>query len=259
MRFRLASCFSLAGLGLLLAPMGCEAQRSLAWQTESTDDTDTQSTDDTDSDYKACWVFNHMNKSGGQTVKGLLKTWLARKRISPGLYDSLEWKSGAEQAESFLSMDHTLIWGAYAEGLRQFGVPAHCKWFTIFRHPVSRLVSAYYFCQRRFLDPLCAADVVRADEVDLLTFAQHWTNFGLRQFASAFVLPEEVMSSRLAQRCPDCPGWCVKGRVIILEPCISPRLYRPGLLFTLYCGSMSIGFSRRSVRLFPLLTPLSGS
>ena len=156
---------------------------------------------------KHCWVFTHMNKSGGQTVKALLKPWIADNGLSVGLYDSDEWKNGTDVARGFLESQYTVTWGTYTEGLRPHGVRPHCKWFTLFRHPVSRLVSAYYFCHNKHEDPLCATGVLRAEEADLLTFARHWTNFGLRQFASGFVLPEGVMSSRVGQLCPDCPGW----------------------------------------------------
>lgn len=156
---------------------------------------------------KHCWVFTHMNKSGGQTIKGLVNPWIAKNGLSLGLYDSVQWKNGTDSARRFLENQYTVTWGAYTEGLRPHGVRPHCKWFTLFRHPVSRLVSAYYFCHSRHRDPLCAAGVLRAEEADLLTFARHWTNFGLRQFASAFILPETVTSSRMGQLCPECPGW----------------------------------------------------
>lgn len=156
---------------------------------------------------KHCWVFTHMNKSGGQTVKALLNPWIAKNDLSLGLYDTDQWKNGTDLARGFLENQYTVTWGAYTEGLRPHGVRPHCRWFTVFRHPVSRLVSAYYFCHSKFRDPLCAAGVLRAEEADLLTFARHWTNFGLRQFASAFVLPEAVMSSRMGKLCPQCPGW----------------------------------------------------
>lgn len=154
-----------------------------------------------------CWVLNHMNKSGGQTIKFMLLKWLEERRVTVGLFDSAEWKNGTAYARKFLDYNFEMTWGAYAEGLRSQGVRPHCKWFTIFRHPVSRLVSAFYFCQTRVTDPLCAANVMRADEVDIYAFAEHWTNFGLRQFAHAFISSDAVMSSRMARQCPDCPGW----------------------------------------------------
>ena len=183
----------LALFGLLILWGGCGDDAHSAMQIEQ----------------KPCWILNHMNKSGGQTIKFMLLKWIEERDITVGLYDSAEWKNGTAYARKFLGYDFDLTWGAYAEGLRPYAVRPHCKWFTVFRHPVSRLVSAFYFCQTRLTDPLCAANVVRADEVDIFTFAEHWANFGLRQFAHAFVSPDTVMKSRMARRCPDCPGWYV--------------------------------------------------
>ena len=55
-----------------------------------------------------------------------------------------------------------------------------CQGFTMFRHPISRVVSAYFYCKKAPEDPLCATSVMKAKDVDLLTFVQHWGNFGLR-------------------------------------------------------------------------------
>lgn len=191
----------MAELGLLGKPSGCTGDAPLASDAFKKVVGKTQ---------KSCWMFNHMNKSGGQTVKGILTPWVKQNNLSVGLYDSPHWKNGTGFAKTFLDDEYTVTWGAYTEGLRPHGVASHCRWFTVFRHPISRLVSAYYFCQNRIRDPLCGAEILRADEADILTFAKHWTNFGLRQFASAFLLPEAVTNSRMAQQCPGCPGWYVE-------------------------------------------------
>ncbi|CAN0469810.1 unnamed protein product, partial [Scytosiphon promiscuus] len=56
-----------------------------------------------------------------------------------------------------------------------------CQWFTLFRHPVSRMVSAYYYCKEAPSDTACASEILNARDVDLVTFAKHWGNFALRQ------------------------------------------------------------------------------
>ena len=81
---------------------------------------------------KKCWVFNHMNKAGGSTVKYMLKPWIEANDISLGLYDSSQWQEGKEFADKYLDSNYTLTWGAYTEGLRPHGA-ADCDWFTIFR------------------------------------------------------------------------------------------------------------------------------
>lgn len=47
--------------------------------------------------------------------------------------------------------------------------------------PIQRVVSAYYFCKRKKEDQLCASFVLYAGDTDLLTFAKHWGNYGMRQ------------------------------------------------------------------------------
>lgn len=59
-----------------------------------------------------------------------------------------------------------------------------------FSSPVSRVVSAYFYCQRAPHDQLCVAVVMDAAKVDLLTFAEHWGNYALRQFALASIKAE---------------------------------------------------------------------
>lgn len=50
-------------------------------------------------------------------------------------------------------------------------------------------------------------------EADLRTFARHWSNFGLRQFAQAFVPQDDVLAESIESgRCEStnpriCPGW----------------------------------------------------
>lgn len=79
-----------------------------------------------------CWVFSHMNKAGGSTIKYMLEPYAKKHNLSIGLYDSSQWQEGTEFAKDFLNTKYTLTWGAYAEGLRPHG-GGHCKWFTVFR------------------------------------------------------------------------------------------------------------------------------
>lgn len=74
--------------------------------------------------------------------------------------------------------------GGCTEALRRH---AHgtCKWFTVFRHPIARLVSAFYHCRESPGDPLCASEGAGAGGMDLVHFAEHWGNYALRQFALA--------------------------------------------------------------------------
>ncbi|CAN0213077.1 unnamed protein product [Ascophyllum nodosum] len=162
----------------------------------------------------SCWVYTHMNKSGGTTVKRLLRPCLDDNSISYGLYDNPQWKRGLDFLQNdILKRDLKMIWGGYTEGIRPYGM-SNCKWFTVFRHPVNRLVSAYFYCKTNGHDALCGSQALPANSTDLTTFAQHWSNFGLRQYALAYVQPDAVLSSRFATREPDHPAWYLLKRFL---------------------------------------------
>merc|ERR1719387_1922018 len=65
-----------------------------------------------------------------------------------------------------------------------------CHSFTLFREPIARLVSAYFYC-RGFGhgDQLCASDQLNAREATIEQFADHWGNYLFRQL---LLLGEEV-------------------------------------------------------------------
>ena len=58
---------------------------------------------------------------------------------------------------------------------------------------------------------MCATEVLRADEVDLVTFARHWGNFGLRQFLYGDVAVADMDASQVDDPLPESgkryPGW----------------------------------------------------
>ena len=143
-----------------------------------------------------CWIFMHLQKSGGSTVKGILQDSF-RPRYA--IYDSFQWKQGSGYMESFAEklvagQDWEVVAGGYPEALRRLpAVDEKCQWFTMFRHPISRMVSAYYYCKEAPEDTACGSEIVNARDVDLITFAKHWGNFALRQFALSLVPVDDVM------------------------------------------------------------------
>ena len=145
-----------------------------------------------------CWIFMHLQKSGGSTIKNMLNR--KRRRSEYSIYDSKQWKRGDDFSSAFgrrLARGSTrkIVAGGYPEALRRLpSVESSCRFFTMFRHPISRMVSAYFFCQLHEEDSACASGIVRARHVDLLTFAKHWSNFAVRQFALSFVPAEDVMA-----------------------------------------------------------------
>ena len=178
-----------------------------------------ESTDVSRSD--KCWVYMHLQKSGGTTVKGILRgVWKDRFAI----YDSPHWVKGDKFLQYFGRRLATgnrwnVIAGGYPEALRRSRAAAEkCLWFTQFRHPIPRMVSAYYYCKRSSTDHACASKVVNAKDATLETFAKHWGNFAVRQFALSFVDITDVMeySKTDAARerlppsisdVPSLPGW----------------------------------------------------
>ena len=144
-----------------------------------------------------CWIFMHLQKCGGSTIKKMLKdTWDAECSI----YDSWQWKHGdafsLDLGEKLATgSPWKVMAGGYPEALRRSpSVESSCRFFTMFRHPISRMVSAYFYCQVYQEDAACASEIVRARDVDLLTFAKHWSNFAVRQFALSFVPADDVMA-----------------------------------------------------------------
>ena len=82
---------------------------------------------------------------------------------------------------------------------------------------IARLVSAYFYCKTNEHDALCGSEALNPDTVDLKTFARHWSNFGLRQLALAYVQPDAVMTSGFISArysYSDHPGWFLLKRYL---------------------------------------------
>ena len=91
-----------------------------------------------------------MVKSGGTTITHLIRSFSDRTNISLSKFANDKWLegiNGTRTAEIIFSAGEGIIYGAYAEGLRPVEGSGNCKWFTVFRHPVSRLVSAFFYCK----------------------------------------------------------------------------------------------------------------
>lgn len=57
------------------------------------------------------------------------------------------WLLGDRYANTMLKRNSTYILGEYVESLWPYREGRDCKWFTMFRHPIPRLVSAFFFCK----------------------------------------------------------------------------------------------------------------
>ena len=165
-----------------------------------------------------CWIFTHLNKAGGSTVKSMLKNMWGPQYYN---YGGGQWNRGDIFSQSVMEdlvhgQNLNVVGGGYVEALRRSSdVDSQCKWFTVFRHPISRLVSAYYFCK---VSRSCASQLLDAKYVDLVTFAKHWGNYAVRQFVLSFVSIDHVLeyskTDAVKQRMPQTvkspsaiPGW----------------------------------------------------
>eukprot|EP00752_Nemacystus_decipiens_P003612 g3329.t1 len=150
-----------------------------------------------------CWVFQHLHKSGGMTIRRIMnppKGDLEEDGEIVG-YGTDEWRLGKGLMDETLASQlldeerYRIATGGYTGALRLSPrLSKSCKFFTVFRHPVHRLVSAYYYCRspKHSWDPLCASSVVDATKVGLVAFAEHWGNYAARQMAMSFVPAEDV-------------------------------------------------------------------
>ncbi|CAM9220085.1 unnamed protein product, partial [Laminaria digitata] len=96
--------------------------------------------------------------------------------------------------------------GGYSEVLRRHGGQG-CKWFTLFRHPIDRVVSAYHYCHKKPQDQACASSAMVASEVDLFSFARMWGNFAVRQFSLGDLDIETVMRVATSPEEQEWPAW----------------------------------------------------
>lgn len=91
-----------------------------------------------------------MVKSGGTTTKSMMRGFGRRNKVMHSEFANARWLEGGtgkRAAEGIMRRGKGIIYGGYAEALRQIEGSDRCKWFTIFRHPVSRLVSAFFYCK----------------------------------------------------------------------------------------------------------------
>lgn len=149
-----------------------------------------------------CWIYTHLQKCGGSTIKTIVReSWGSRFTV----YDSKLWKRGDDFMQEFAQRltegnQWAVLSGGYPEALRRSpAVRGKCEWFTLFRHPVARMVSAFYYCKAVPGDIACASKVLNANNADILTFAKHWGNFALRQFALSLVPSDDVMAFALTE------------------------------------------------------------
>lgn len=148
--------------------------------------------------HPSCWVFSHLPKSGGTSLKTVMmkkcdycksrqydyNQWCGNERVS-------HFNSGKEEEEG----KSNLVRGGYTEAMRFDSRFDSCAWFTMFRHPIPRLVSAFFYCRKRPIDKTCATRQMPEEaHHDIIAFAKHWGNFAMRQMFMGIVPPEDVVA-----------------------------------------------------------------
>ncbi|CAM9257144.1 unnamed protein product [Ectocarpus sp. 12 AP-2014] len=92
-----------------------------------------------------CTMFHHMVKNGGTAVRDqLILASESQGRDTPGLC-----VIGPSSAEACLdALHHSSVIMGYVELLRDpmEELGRQCDYFTMMRHPIDRLVSAFYYC-----------------------------------------------------------------------------------------------------------------
>jgi len=58
---------------------------------------------------------------------------------------------------------------------------SRCRWFTMVREPIDRLVSSYFHCKLNAMDPLCASSILNAKRATIEQWAEHWGNYLFRE------------------------------------------------------------------------------
>lgn len=140
--------------------------------------------DKKESQDEQCWIFMHMERSGGAAARQIATEHWRKDEL---VYDSVQWRRGDSHAEDVMLSRWKLLHGGCVEAVRN-DEALTCKWLTVFRHPVARLLSAYDHCREAPRDPICPP----TKSADLTTFAERWGNFAVRQFALATVSPSTV-------------------------------------------------------------------
>lgn len=144
---------------------------------------------------EGCWVFSRMAKTGSSTLTLILEDWYKRNNYIFRAFSPHRWHH-LPRGKNFRTENTTLVGGAYSEALFALGEGGECKWFTIFRHPIPRLVSAFYYCKyKRPDDTPCGGGAMDLATADFYSFAELWSNMALLHFITGFVTPNEVRLS----------------------------------------------------------------
>lgn len=153
-----------------------------------------------------CVVYHSQHKSAGRTIEATLgcqplkgsgfsaKGWRPPeigKHI--GVCDNETWDCERQACNISKDWDYEpsqltrIAYRGYTGtlvGSEDFGRPGdgRCVWATMAREPISRLLSAFYYCKYGWnKDPLCGNSRLEAANATIHQFAKHWGNYLFRE------------------------------------------------------------------------------
>ncbi|CAN0366243.1 unnamed protein product [Ectocarpus sp. 6 AP-2014] len=162
-----------------------------------------------------CTVFHHMVKSAGSTVKSMLAT----ATRDEGLEKPAVCINGNDRKSACLeAINSSAVITGYAELMRDSleVVRGDCEYFTVLRHPIDRLVSAFFYCpsdhdiQIRPRKWCGNVDHPVPATERLLEFAtEMWQNLAFKQMTYGLYCPPEAICGEMQLDAPqmvDEPG-----------------------------------------------------
>jgi len=153
----------------------------------------------------SCYVYHAQHKSAGVTFMAALVSWVSFRvngnssscehcdrcgafacRTCDNYKGRWSWEDfGCRKATSaaLVQQQPRLLTNGFVLPLAMVEAWRRptCVWITVFREPLSRLVSAFFFCKHAMDDPLCARHHVNTRGGRLEGFANHWGSFGFRE------------------------------------------------------------------------------
>eukprot|EP00903_Cladosiphon_okamuranus_P008180 g7879.t1 len=152
-----------------------------------------------------CTLFNHQSKSAVTAIKEKLATASLEARLSkPGL--CLFGRGYENSCLEAMNGTNPVVVG-YTELLREVVVDRgrQCDYFTVMRHPIDRLISAFFYCPERNTKhrrkEWCGATEgdVAGTQGYLLEFAKRrWKNKAFRQMSYNIFPPQHTFRERIA-------------------------------------------------------------
>ena len=141
------------------------------------------------SSWPSCVSFHSMHKSAGLTFVTVLSN-IVHQVLHGTIWkcDQQEWSwermRCPDGGDAMASRQPRLLVKGHSLSMALTGpwMQPRCKWVTIFREPISRSISAYFYCKfERPIDPLCGHTHFDFHNRSFGEFAAFWSDFGFRE------------------------------------------------------------------------------